>query len=345
MLLSALNSKKFLRNAGVIQLAIVLCCAVQPTSAQTTTNAVAKTSTILIDTDDACRLSVDGSDEGVVSPDEVMKIKVRPGGHILKCIIEKAPDLIWRTVIATKSGEQAAALISLKALHTQHNQAAPQAAAQASPQPAVQAVPQPAVQAVPQAAAQASPQPAVQAVPQAAAQTAAPTAVQSTPQTAAKKREQANAEEKPRNVEEQDPQRLFSILQDIRWVHEDVKYPGQAFLETHYTDVITFTGLRKDSINAHITKLTRASGDNWQSDFSMTFLVRGPNQFVQNGATSCIQRLHNGKPDKNLPCSTWTDHMPLDLQFAVIDPAHIQITSGQWFSGDKKNFTFEKSLE
>jgi len=321
MLLSALNSKKFLRNAGVIQLAIVLCCAVQPTSAQTTTNAVAKTSTILIDTDDACRLSVDGSDEGVVSPDEVMKIKVRPGGHILKCIIEKAPDLVWRTVIETKSGEQAAVLISLKALHTQHNQAAPQPAAQASPQPAVQAV------------------------PPAAAQAAAPTAVQATPQTAAKKREQANAEEKPRNVEEQDPQRLFSILQDIRWVREDVKYPGQAFLETHYTDVITFTGLRKDSINAHITKLTRASGDNWQSDFSMTFLVRGPNQFVQNGATSCIQRLHNGKPDKNLPCSTWTDHMPLDLQFAVIDPAHIQITSGQWFSGDKKNFTFEKSLE
>jgi hypothetical protein len=321
MLLSAFNSTKFLCTAGAIQLAIVFCCTVQPTSAQTTTNAVAKTSTILIDTDDACRLSVDGSDEGVVSPDEVTKIKVRPGGHILKCIIEKAPDLVWRTVIETKSGEQAAALISLKALHTQHNQAAPQAAAQAPPQPAIQAV------------------------PQAAAQVAAPTAVPSTPQAAAKKREQANAEGKPRNVEEQDLQRLFSILQDIRWVREDVKYPGQAFLETHYTDVITFTSLRKDSINAHITKLTRASGDNWQSDFSMTFLVRGPNQFVQDGATSCIQRLHNGKPDKNLPCSTWTDHMPLDLQFAVIDPAHIQVTSGQWFNGDKKNFTFEKSLE
>jgi len=321
MLLSAFNSKNSPRYAGAIQVAIVFCCTVQPASAQSTTNAVAKTSTILVDTDDACRLSVDGSDEGVVTPDEVTKIKVRPGGHILKCSIEKAPDLVWRTVIETKSGEQAAALISLKVLHTQHNQA------------------------VPQAAAQASSQPAVQAVPQAAAQAAAPTAVQSTPQAAAKKREPANTEERPRNVEEQDPQRLFSILQDIRWVREDVKYPGQAFLETHYTDVITFTSLRKDSIKAHITKLTRASGDNWQSDFSMTFLVRGPNQFVQDGATSCIQRLHNGKPDKNLLCNTWTDHMPLDLQFAVIDPTHIQVTSGQWFNGDKKNFTFEKSLE
>ena len=63
MSLSAFNSQRFLRNAGAIQLAIVFCCTVQPASAQSTTNAVAKTSTILIDTDDACRLSVDGSDE------------------------------------------------------------------------------------------------------------------------------------------------------------------------------------------------------------------------------------------------------------------------------------------
>lgn len=313
MLLSAFNSKKFPRYAGAIQVAIVFCCTVQPASAQSTTNAVAKTSTILIDTDDACRLNVDGSDEGVVTPDEVTKIKVRPGGHILKCSIEKAPDLVWRTVIETKSGEQAAALISLKALHTQHSQAIPQAAAPTIPRAAVQAIPQPVVPA--------------------------------TPQPAAKKREPASAEEQPRNMEEQDPQRLFAVLQDIRWVREDVKYPGQAFLETHYTDVITFTSLRKDSIKAHITKLTRASGDNWQSDFSMTFLVRGPNQFVQDGTTSCLQRLHNGKPDKSLSCSMWTNQMPLDLQFAVIDPTHIQVTSGQWFNGDKKNFTFEKSLE
>jgi len=329
-MLLAFNSKKILQNAAAIPLAIALCCTVQPSSAQTTANAVAKTSTILVDTDDACRLSVDGSDEGMVTPDEVTKIKVRPGGHILKCAIEKAPDLVWRTVIETKSGEQAAALISLKALHDQHNQAAAQAAAPVIPQATAPVIPQATAPVIPRATVPANPQTAAPAFPQAA--------VQAIPQTAAKKGEQANAGE-------QDPQKLFAVLQGIRWAREDVQYPGQPLLETHYTDVITFTGLHKDSINAHITKLTRSTGDNWQSDFSIIFLVRGPNEFVQDGGTSCIQRLHNGKPDKTLPCSMWTNNTPLDLQFTVVDPTHIQVTSGQWFNGDKKNFTFEKSLE
>ena len=313
MLLSAFNSKKFPRYAGAIQVAIVFCCTVQPASAQSTTNAVAKTSTILIDTDDACRLNVDGSDEGVVTPDEVTKIKVRPGGHILKCSIEKAPDLVWRTVIETKSGEQAAALISLKALHTQHSQAIPQAAAPTTP---------------------------------AGRSSGDPTA-RSTSNSAARSEETRTGERggAAKKYGGARPAKVICGPAGHPLGTRRCQIPGQAFLETHYTDVITFTSLRKDSIKAHITKLTRASGDNWQSDFSMTFLVRGPNQFVQDGTTSCLQRLHNGKPDKSLSCSMWTNQMPLDLQFAVIDPTHIQVTSGQWFNGDKKNFTFEKSLE
>ncbi len=329
MLLTAFNSQKIARGAWAIQIAIALCCMGQPTSAQTSASAGAKTSTIVVDTDDACRFSVDGSDESLVTPDAVTKIKVRPGGHILKCVIEKSPDLVWRQVIETKSGEQSAALISLKALHVQHDQAVPQATAQATPQVASPAVPKAAVQAAPQVAAPVRP----------------PAAVPAAPAVAAMKSEQSNAREKPANAEEKDPERLFAALQGVRWVREDVQYPGQGFLETHYTDVVTFTGLHKDFLSAHITKITRSSADNWQSDFSMKFLVRGPNHFVQDGDTSCIQHLHNGKPDGKLPCSMWANHTPLDLQFTVIDPNHIQVTGGQWFNESKKDFTFVKSPE
>ena len=255
MLSSTFNSQKFLRSAGAIQL-IAICCTVQPTSAQAAANAVVKTSTIVIDTDDACRLSVDGSDEGLVTPDQAVKIKVGPGGHVLKCVIEKAPDLVWRTVIETKSGEQAAALISLKALRIQYDQAT------------------------------------------------RPAEVKKGDEVIPGK----SAAEKPKKEEEQEQfpqQKLFAALQGFRWVREDVEYPGQSLLETRYTDVITFTSLHDNSINAHITKLTHSTGDQWQSDFSMKFAVRASNQLVQDGGTTCIQRLHNGKPDPKLPCSTW----------------------------------------
>lgn len=256
---------------------------------------------------------MDGSDGSLVTPDAVPKINVRSGGHILKCVIEKSPDLVWRQVIETKSGEQSAALISLKALHVQHDQAVPQATAQATSQVAAPVMP--------------------------------PAAVPAAPAVAAMKSEQSIAQGKPAKAGEKDPERLFAALQGVRWVREDVQYPGQAFLETHYTDVVTFTGLHKDFLSAHITKITRSSADNWQSDFSMKFLVRGPDQFVQDGDTSCIQHLHNGKPDGKLPCSMWANHTPLDLQFTVIDPNHIQVTGGQWFNESKKNFTFEKFPE
>ncbi len=313
MLLTAFNSKQIARGAWAIQIAVVFCCAGQPTWAQTSARAGAKTSTIIVDTDDTCRFSVDGSDESVITPDAVTKIKVLPGGHILKCVVEKSPDLVWRQVIETKSGEQSAALISLKSLHIQHDQAAPQVAAPAAPQVAAPVVPKAAVSAAPAVAAMKSDLP--------------------------------NAGAKPANVEEQYPERLFAALQGVRWVREDVQYPGQALLETHYTDVITFTGLHNDFLSAHISKITRSTTDEWQSDFSMKFLVRGSNQFVQDGGTSCIQHLHNGKSDGKLPCSTWANHTPLDLQFSVIDPNHIQVTGGQWFNESRKNFTFEKSLE
>ena len=189
MLLSAFNSKRFLRNAGAIQLAIVFCCTVQPASAQSTTNAVAKTSTILIDTDDACRLSVDGSDEGVVTPDEVTKIKIHPGGHILKCSIEKAPDLVWRTVIETKSGEQTAALISVKALHdaTQSSN---------SRRPRHRQSHRPRFTGNPTAHGTGDPRATVPAARRR----------KTTQYTASEERSR-------RNVEEQDPQRLFAVLQ------------------------------------------------------------------------------------------------------------------------------------
>ncbi len=305
MLLSAFNSKKYARGAWAVQIAMVFCCMGQPTSAQTSANAGAKTSTIVIDTDDACRLSVDGSDENLVTPDAVTKIKVRPGGHILKCVIEKAPELVWREVIETKSGEQAAALISLKALHIQHDQAAPQATAPVIPQ------------------------------------RAAPAA----PAVAAMKSEQASAPEKPRIEVQQFPEGLIAVLLGASWVREDVQFPGQTLLETHYTDRITFMSSDNGSIKARITKVTHSSTEDWESDFAMTFVPEAPNSLVQDGDPLCVQRLHHGRPDDKSPCSMWKNQMPHGLQLTLIDSSHLQVTSGQWFSGDKKHNTFARSLE
>jgi hypothetical protein len=114
------------QNLAAILVINIFCFVVTPAFAQAT-KPVTRTSAILVDTDDSCRLSVDGDDKGVINPDQTTKIKVEPGEHILKCVIEKVPDLNWRKVVEAKSAEQAAALISLKALHMQYDQAMQQA--------------------------------------------------------------------------------------------------------------------------------------------------------------------------------------------------------------------------
>lgn len=88
---------------------------------------VASTTILLVDTDDSCRLTVDDQDEGVITPDQSKKIKVGLGDHIVKCVVENAPDLVWRKVVVAKSSEQAAAIVALKALHIQYDQAVGQA--------------------------------------------------------------------------------------------------------------------------------------------------------------------------------------------------------------------------
>jgi hypothetical protein len=79
--------------------------------------------TILVDTDEECRLSVDGEDQGLVESISPQKINVSIGEHVLKCVVESAPDLVWRKVVEVKDTAQVAAIISLKALHLQYQQA------------------------------------------------------------------------------------------------------------------------------------------------------------------------------------------------------------------------------
>lgn len=93
------------------------------------------TATLLVDTDDKCRLVLDGADQDVITPDQSKKLQVAFGEHVLKCTIETAPDLIWRKVIEVKTADQVAALVALKALHIQYDQAvAHRNQAAASPQ-------------------------------------------------------------------------------------------------------------------------------------------------------------------------------------------------------------------
>jgi len=81
---------------------------------------------VVMDTDDPCHLTVDGRDEGLISPTATKKLEVSAGEHILKCTIEEIPDLVWRKVVDVKNSHQVAALILLKALHMQHEAATSQ---------------------------------------------------------------------------------------------------------------------------------------------------------------------------------------------------------------------------
>lgn len=94
-----------------------------PPATKTGTKPSKPTSVVLADTDDTCHLFLDDTDEGTITPAQSRKLKATPGEHIVKCSVEGIPDLLWRKVIEVKLGSQSAIVISLKALHIQHDQA------------------------------------------------------------------------------------------------------------------------------------------------------------------------------------------------------------------------------
>jgi hypothetical protein len=120
-----------------IALSFMMLSSVAPASAQHYTGSTATPShdtiplaqadtsrtIFLLDTDDNCRLVVDDHDEGAITPDHAKRFYVTPGSHMVKCIVDGAPDLSWRKVIEAKHGQQSTALISLRALHSQLDEA------------------------------------------------------------------------------------------------------------------------------------------------------------------------------------------------------------------------------
>ena len=108
--------------------AILVTC---PAVAQTTNGSVSpkrqdattSSTSLLVDTDDSCRLAVDDKDEVVIMPDHATRVRVMVGSHIVKCVVENMPDLSWRKVLETKRGEQTVVLVVLRALHSQLDQA------------------------------------------------------------------------------------------------------------------------------------------------------------------------------------------------------------------------------
>jgi len=103
--------------------ALAVVASVVTSHGQTKSVPPAHTAALLVDTDDPCRLALDGVDQGVLTPDQAKRLEVPFGEHVLKCSIEAVPDLVWRKVIEVKSSDQVAALVALKALHIQYNQA------------------------------------------------------------------------------------------------------------------------------------------------------------------------------------------------------------------------------
>lgn len=89
-------------------------------------HAGASRTSLLLDTDDDCRLAVDDEDKGVITPALAMRVYVKPGSHMVKCIADGSPDLSWRKLIEAQPGKQATVLISLRALHSQLDEAVAQ---------------------------------------------------------------------------------------------------------------------------------------------------------------------------------------------------------------------------
>jgi tetratricopeptide (TPR) repeat protein len=101
-------------------------CFTSSSVAQVTGKPQRKPGLVVVDTDDPCYLTVDGTDEGVISPTATKKLEVSVGEHILKCTIKEIPDLVWRKLVDVKNSDQVAAIISLKALHMQYERATSQ---------------------------------------------------------------------------------------------------------------------------------------------------------------------------------------------------------------------------
>src|SRR5215831_14893871 len=62
----------------------------------------AKSATLLVDTDDACRLFIDDVDKGVTPPESSSKFSVNLGAPLLKCKNDPIPDLLWRKAVEVK---------------------------------------------------------------------------------------------------------------------------------------------------------------------------------------------------------------------------------------------------
>ena len=92
--------------------------------AQNAQQAANQNGTLLVDTDDTCQLFLDDEDKGEITPDKAQKFTVGLGEHILKCKIKSTPDLVWRRVVDVQDKSQVAAVVSLRALHLQYDQAA-----------------------------------------------------------------------------------------------------------------------------------------------------------------------------------------------------------------------------
>jgi hypothetical protein len=121
-----MESRTVLVSALTIGLVLAILHSMVSLKGQTkpaTSEGTVRPGAILVDTDDSCRLVLDGKDQGVVKPDEAKKISVGLGDHILKCTVEGIPDLAWRKVIEVKNSKQVAILISLKAIHIQYDEA------------------------------------------------------------------------------------------------------------------------------------------------------------------------------------------------------------------------------
>lgn len=78
---------------------------------------------LLVNTDDACRLALDGAEQGVITPDQSKKINVPLRELLLKCVIEAAPDSMRGKAIEIKASDQAVAIVTLNGLHIQYDQA------------------------------------------------------------------------------------------------------------------------------------------------------------------------------------------------------------------------------
>ncbi len=88
----------------------------QPAPPSNRGGATSRGATLVIETDLACALTVDGESKGNLDASGSTKMTLQRGEHIIRCVATEDSELVWRKSVEVTSDQSKAAVIELKPL-------------------------------------------------------------------------------------------------------------------------------------------------------------------------------------------------------------------------------------